>query len=93
MPRSNRRRVDHAPLALGRLAGMERREQHWDGAWTVRRVRGAGQGRVYRCPGCNQELSDDLPHVVAWPAEGMRGLPDRRHWHTSCWAAKDRRRV
>ncbi|AKT52355.1 hypothetical protein [Arsenicicoccus sp. oral taxon 190] len=91
MPRANRRADRHVPLATGRLAGMERREVHPDGAWIVRRVRGAATGKVYRCPGCQQELSDAVAHVVAWPADGLRGLPDRRHWHGPCWAARDRR--
>ena len=31
-------------------------------------------------------------HIVAWPADdGDRGLENRRHWHTPCWGARDRR--
>lgn len=52
---------------------------------TVRNV-GAGD-RVYRCPGCAQEVAR-VSHVVAWPT----GDPDsRRHWHTACWQARGRR--
>jgi hypothetical protein len=55
----------------------------------VRRVAGSS-ARSYRCPGCDQELRPGTPHVVAWP----EGRPDdRRHWHTACWDARDRRSV
>lgn len=56
----------------------------------VRRVAGTASARPYRCPGCDQELRAGTPHVVAWP----EGRPDdRRHWHTACWDARDRRGV
>jgi hypothetical protein len=29
------------------------------------------------------------PHVVAWKEYDEDG---RRHWHTACWAKKDKRR-
>jgi hypothetical protein len=29
------------------------------------------------------------PHVVAWPSD--IGIDERRHWHTACWKARDRR--
>jgi hypothetical protein len=44
----------------------------------------------YRCPGCDQLLAAGVSHLVAWPADD----PDaagRRHWHTGCWAARERR--
>ena len=54
----------------------------------VRRGPGCASGKAYRCPGCEQEVRPGTPHVVAWPV----GLPDeRRHWHTPCWEARDRR--
>jgi len=55
--------------------------------FVVRSLAGS-PGRSYRCPGCDQELPSSVPHVVAWP-EGRED--DRRHWHTACWAARDRR--
>ena len=58
--------------------------------YVVRRVAGTASSRPYRCPGCDQELRAGTPHVVAWP----EGRPDdRRHWHTACWDARDRRGV
>ncbi len=51
-------------------------------------VRGVGVSeRVYRCPGCAQEVVR-VAHVVAWP---VGQSDDRRHWHTSCWQARQRR--
>ena len=84
--RSAKRAVAEAALRSGEApvlrppAGERTESGH-----TVRSV-GAGE-RVYRCPGCAQEVAR-MPHVVAWPV----GDPDsRRHWHTACWDARGRR--
>jgi hypothetical protein len=93
VPRANRRRRDDVPLNLERaLGGAPRREGYAGREWFVRRVTGAGSTRAYLCPGCQQEVRPGTPHVVAWPAEGVGGLDDRRHWHTGCWEARERRR-
>jgi len=97
VPRANRRRRDDSELNLGRaLGGTHRRERHPDGEWFVRPVTGAASGKAYRCPGCDHEVSAGAPHVVAWPADGpwsdTTALGSRRHWHTACWRARDRRR-
>ncbi|GAB76688.1 hypothetical protein [Austwickia chelonae] len=92
MPRANRRRRDERELDLGRaLGGLERRENHPDGDWFVRRVAGRDPGRRYLCPGCQQTLAGDIAHVVVWPADGLGGLDDRRHWHSRCWQNRSRR--
>jgi hypothetical protein len=63
--------------------------EHVEDGYVVRHVTGAS-GKAYRCPGCDQELRPATPHVVTWP----EGRPDdRRHWHTACWSARDRRGV
>jgi hypothetical protein len=62
--------------------------QRLEDGWVVRPLTGSRTGRTYRCPGCDQELPAAAPHVVAWP-EGREA--DRRHWHTTCWAARGRR--
>ncbi|HET7475772.1 MAG TPA: hypothetical protein VFJ97_07070 [Dermatophilaceae bacterium] len=93
MPRANRRRRDEAPLDLQRATGgAARREAHPDGEWFVRQVSGAGARTEYRCPGCQQAIAPGLAHVVAWPAEGVLGLAERRHWHAGCWTARHHRR-
>lgn len=69
---------------------METVESWPDGEWVVRRITGSASTKPYRCPGCDQEIRPATPHVVAWP-EGQ--LDDRRHWHSACWRARDRRRV
>ncbi|WP_045862601.1 hypothetical protein [Streptomyces sp. WMMB 714] len=69
--------------------GLERTEE-WRGEdWAVRHV-GGTTGKLYRCPGCDQEIPA-VPHVVAWPRTG--DVDDRRHWHKACWNARDRRSV
>jgi hypothetical protein len=60
------------PLAL---------EQHTDG-WHLRVVQPYRARKLYRCPGCNQEIFPGTGHLVAWPD----GAPEqRRHWHRPCW--------
>ncbi|TDL03370.1 hypothetical protein EUA04_25965 [Mycolicibacterium obuense] len=55
--------------------------------YEVRTVPGSRAIKVYRCPGCDQEIRPGVAHVVAWPADsGDAGADDRRHWHTPCWA-------
>jgi len=67
--------------------------------YVVRRVTGSAAAKPYRCPGCDQLIRPATPHVVAWPVvphllagPGGTGLDERRHWHTPCWKARDRRR-
>jgi hypothetical protein len=92
MPRANRRRRDDAPLNVDRaLGGLTRREPYAGGEWFVRRVTGVTATRAYLCPGCQQTIVLGTPHVVAWPADGIGGLDDRRHWHSPCWSARERR--
>jgi hypothetical protein len=66
-----------------------------DTTWVVRPVSGPRAVKDYRCPGCDQEIRAGVPHVVVWPFDGPVGLgdgvTDRRHWHTPCWAARERR--
>jgi hypothetical protein len=91
MPRQNRRRVDAALAAPRPPATVGERREDWRGEeYVVRSVTGAGADKPYRCPGCDQEIRAGLPHVVAWPAFDA-DAGDRRHWHTACWSARDRR--
>jgi hypothetical protein len=65
--------------------------QEWpDGDWVVRQVPGAAATKLYRCPGCNQELLPGIAHVVVWPAQAQ-GAEERRHWHQACWQRRPRR--
>jgi hypothetical protein len=73
------------------LRGIGRVQAHPDGEWLVRDVTGAGAGKTYRCPGCDQEIRPGVAHVVVWPADERGDLSDRRHWHNGCWRARDRR--
>ena len=59
--------------------------------WVVRPVTGAAATKTYRCAGCEQEVPVGTPHVVVWPDE-QHGVAHRRHWHSPCWAARERRR-
>ncbi len=77
-------------------------EEAADGDWVVRALTGSATGKAYRCPGCDQEIRPATPHVVTWPAYARDSDLDawdtesaadrRRHWHTTCWRARDRRR-
>lgn len=100
MPRSNRARRRGRPGKPGAGHGVPpslRRggvaEVRYAGqVWSVRQVRANDSGRSYRCPGCQHEVGADVPHSVVWPADSMGQLDNRRHWHTVCWAARERRR-
>nr|WP_081681157.1 hypothetical protein [Cellulomonas sp. URHD0024] len=84
--------TEHVELDLDRATAGRTSESGADGEWTVQRVRGSD--REYRCPGCEQVLAAGTAHVVAWRTDGLFGeaVDDRRHWHTSCWQARGRRR-
>ena len=66
--------------------------------YVVRRLTGSASTRTYTCPGCHQPIRPATPHVVAWPvlastfARDVTGLDERRHWHSPCWGARERRR-
>src|SRR2546421_10927496 len=60
--------------------------------WIVRRLTGVSSTKTYRCPGCDQEIRPTTPHVLVWPADHPAGPDERRHWHSACWRARDRRR-
>jgi hypothetical protein len=67
----------------------------WGGeSWRVRQIPGTAAVKLYRCPGCDHEIRPGTPHLVVWSLERMLGFggeEDRRHWHTGCWRARDRR--
>lgn len=91
MGRKHRRRPQEPP-PVGPAQPGRSVESHPDGDWIVQRITGAAAAKPYRCPGCDHEVPMATPHVVAWPAEDASGLESRRHWHTPCWVARDRRR-
>lgn len=93
MPRANRRRpVEPRGGDLSRVQGLITATEDWAGqAYAVRRLRPGASGRVYTCPGCQQDVSSAVAHVVVWPADGLTGVDNRRHWHAPCWNARDRR--
>jgi hypothetical protein len=70
--------------------GASRTESWSDGDWQVRQVPGSQTTKTYRCPGCDHEIQPGTPHVVAWSAD-EGGADERRHWHSGCWAARQRR--
>lgn len=92
MPRRNRPRRDTPRGNPGRALDRGVRTEAYAGQrWMVRPLVGNDQGRSYICPGCQVSLPSSIAHVVVWPAEGLGDVTDRRHWHTPCWTARDRR--
>ncbi len=87
MPRRHPRPEERRPVSSGGDSAQV--EVHRDGSWNVRRLTGVTVVKAYRCPGCQQEIAVGTPHVVAWPTESDG--EERRHWHTGCWAARERR--
>ncbi len=74
----------------GTRLGPPQTQQWPDGDWVVRQVPGAAAVKVYRCPGCDQEIRPGTAHMVVWP-EQTSGLAERRHWHNACWQRRPRR--
>lgn len=69
---------------------LEERTEQWRGRpYAVRTVTGVPIGKIYRCPGCDQQIRGGQ-HLVAWPREDL-DAEDRRHWHASCWRRRDDR--
>jgi hypothetical protein len=92
--RGGRRGEAAEPLDVERSRRGVESVQRWsDGEWLVRAVAAGAATKTYRCPGCQQEISPGVAHVVAWPADGRGDLTDRRHWHSGCWRARDRRQA
>lgn len=88
------RDADYRPLDLDRIrGGVPRRESGAGGDWFSRRV--TNSEKSYMCPGCRQIIPPGVSHIVAWQADYVAGdvaaLDGRRHWHSGCWAARDRR--
>jgi hypothetical protein len=92
-PRRNRAKPAGGPPLddEGLRRGVGAVQEARDGDWMVRLVPGGGATKTYRCPGCDQEIPPGTAHVVVWPADERGDLGDRRHWHTGCWRARDRR--
>lgn len=93
-PRRNRPpRVDRRPVDPDRVTpGVGAVESWGDQRWRVRQINAGAARKAYRCPGCDQEIRPGVGHLVAWPLDDLAGESDRRHWHTGCWWARDRRR-
>ena len=91
-PRRNRRRDEATGVDAEKARrGIETVQSSADGQWLVRHISTDGATKMYRCPGCQQEVRPGVAHVVVWPTDGRGDATDRRHWHTACWKARDRR--
>jgi hypothetical protein len=91
VPRQNRRRADAGSAAPRPLSTAQQRLDDWRGQrWVVRGVTALGAAKAYRCPGCDQDIRIGVPHLVIWPEPGA-AASERRHWHSTGWAARERR--
>ncbi|HEY5853487.1 MAG TPA: ATP/GTP-binding protein [Aldersonia sp.] len=88
MPR--RKPPSPPPPPLRALDESARRSEPGPGGdqYVVSTVTAARATKVYRCPGCDHEIAVGIAHVVAWPADDLGGVADRRHWHTGCWSGR-----
>lgn len=55
----------------------------------VRPVQPYQAQKVYRCPGCNNEIALGVFHFVIVPLNDPR---ERRHWHRGCFEHRENRR-
>jgi hypothetical protein len=98
MARRSRRRnkwlAEHPELDIERALGGSYTEQRWGETWQVRRVHGT---KEYICPGCNQAITANTDHLVAFATGSLFGadaaLAERRHWHVGCWRSGARPRL
>jgi hypothetical protein len=88
VPRQNRRRDE--PARPSAFAAAHRIDTWLGEDYAVRTVSGAAAVKAYRCPGCLQLVPVGISHVVVW-LNADADAAGRRHWHTTCWAARDRR--
>jgi hypothetical protein len=89
--RPRRRTTNNAATPLPPFTFAIDNHEDWNGVeYVVRALRGSSSTKAYRCPGCEQEILPGTPHQVVWPADDAEAT-DRRHWHSSCWAARHRR--
>ncbi len=73
------------------MSNVGQAREQWRGEeYIVRGVTATGATKAYRCPGCDQEIPTRQPHLVVWP-DADADAADRRHWHTACWSARERR--
>lgn len=88
--RGQRQKPERAPLKLEELQEIADLAATGEAlGLDVRRIHPTQARKAYVCPGCQQAVSIGTGHVVVVP----RDAPDmRRHWHTSCWLMRDRRR-
>ncbi|MEY3407490.1 MAG: hypothetical protein RL038_551, partial [Actinomycetota bacterium] len=68
MARRNRRRDEDVPeIRSASSLGMRQVVSVAGEDWVMQPITGSASTKVYRCPGCNQEIRPATPHVVAWP--------------------------
>ncbi|MHA4850781.1 ATP/GTP-binding protein [Rhodococcus sp. MSC1_016] len=94
-PRNTRRGASNANRdEAGFGDALTRRESgpggYSDEDYVVRTIPGSRATKTYRCPGCDHDIRQGVPHLVTWPAE-YGGADDRRHWHTGCWSGRSTR--
>jgi hypothetical protein len=69
--------------------GWRRTEVRRGAAFTVQPISEGQAQKVYRCPGCGNDVEVGVAHLVIWRADGVLGdaadLAARRHWHEHCW--------
>lgn len=68
--------------------GLLRSTESWRGVAHVVQPSSGRSERIYRCPGCDHEVSGRTAHLVVWPAEIGDGVDARRHWHARCWRSR-----
>ncbi|WP_166905705.1 hypothetical protein [Mycobacterium sp. DL440] len=83
-----RRREDRRFAPLPPTRRVETGPDGYD--YEVRVVTASRAVKVYRCPGCDQEIRVATAHVVVVPVD-VGDIDDRRHWHTACWANRAHR--
>ncbi|MDO5029395.1 MAG: ATP/GTP-binding protein [Corynebacterium sp.] len=96
--KNSRRRGGNSSLPAFGSTFQSTRTESGPAGWqdvdfSVRNISAGQSTKVYRCPGCDQEIMPGTSHIVAWPQHYGAGADDRRHWHTNCWRNRAHRTI
>ncbi len=81
--------ADPSAELRARILGSQERATRGGREWQTRQIPATRATKVYRCPGCPNDIPVGQAHLVVWRADHLfgddAGVSERRHWHSHCW--------